>query len=121
MTTSSSPVAGVQLPQPHDLYSTMHSSQFAGTSNVYPMQNYNQDTWISSTGAMNHITPFVNHLNNAVPFTSTLHLPNGATAEVISVGTVMLSSDIVLQNVLCVPEFSYNLLSISKLLIDTEC
>lgn len=36
-------------------------------------------------------------------------------------GNINLSSDVVLKNVPCVPEFSYNLLSISKLLSDSKC
>lgn len=63
----------------------------------------------------------MNHQTNVTPFKSTFHLLNGATAEVIFVGTVTLSLEIVLQNVLCVPEFAYNLLSISKLVNDTKC
>lgn len=50
-----------------------------------------------------------------------LHFPNGATGEVTIVGRVTLSSDIILEYVFFVPEFSYNLLSISKLLRDSKC
>lgn len=36
-------------------------------------------------------------------------------------GTVTLSSDVVLKNVLCVSEFAYNLLPMSKFLSDSKC
>jgi len=46
---------------------------------------------------------------------SKINLPNGHTSEISSVGNIRLSNDLVLQDVLCVPLFKYNLLSIPKL------
>lgn len=119
-TNSSNSSASADV-QPNSWY-----TQFAGTSlhlanNVYPAQTYTADTWIVDTGATDHITPFGHLLHNVTVFQSTLHLPNGATAAVTHVGSVTLSSDIVLHNVLCVPTFTYHLLSVSKLLSDNKC
>lgn len=99
---------------------------FAGTSihftnNVYHDHSYYSNNWIVDTGATDHITPFSHILHNVTSFHSILHLPNGSTTSVTQMGSVMLSSDIVLQNVLCVPSFAYNLLSVSKLLKDAKC
>jgi hypothetical protein len=44
-----------------------------------------------------------------------VRLPNGAFAEVTHVGIVKLSDNFILINVLCVPSFSFNLISASKL------
>lgn len=88
---------------------------------MYPDQSYSSDHWIVDTGATDHITLFPHLLQNVTEFHSVLHLPNGATAEVTQMGSVMLSTDIILQNVLCVPSFAYNLLSVSKLLKDVKC
>ena len=46
---------------------------------------------------------------------SLVQLPNGELAQVTHIGTVVLSSSLILKNVLCVPSFSFNLLSISSL------
>lgn len=118
--------SGGSIVQPNDWFSTMHSTQFTGNSlhlanNVFSHQSYNTDTWILDTGAMDHITLFGHLLHNVIHFQSTLHLPNSATATVTSIGSVHLSSDIILDNVLCVPEFAYNLLSNSKLVSDSKC
>ena len=42
-------------------------------------------------------------------------LPNGEAALMTHVGTLKLSSHITLTNVLCVPSFSFNLISVSAL------
>lgn len=49
-----------------------------------------------------------------------VHLPNGATASVTHIGSIHFA-DFVLQNVLCVPSFKLNLISISKLVLDSQC
>ena len=52
---------------------------------------------------------------------SKINLPNGHTSEISSVGNVPLSTDLILQDVLYVPVFKYNLLSIPKLTKDSNC
>jgi hypothetical protein len=42
-------------------------------------------------------------------------LPNGQFVEVTHIGTVKISESFILTNVLCVPSFSFNLISVSKL------
>lgn len=76
--------------------------------------------WITDFGATDHITSQYDTLINPIPCHALLHLPNGITINVTHVGTVCLSSDITLNQVLCVPTFTHNLLSISKLLKDTN-
>ena len=44
-----------------------------------------------------------------------IKLPNGDVARVTHIGTDQLSSTLILENVLCIPTFSFNLISISKL------
>ena len=44
-----------------------------------------------------------------------VRLPNGDVAKVTHIGTVQLSSTLILENVLCIPTFSFNLVSINKL------
>lgn len=110
----------------HTWYNPVHSNQFAGKSfhfanDIYPEMQYTSDTWIVDTGATDHITPFYHLLSDITSFHYVLHFPNGATTAITHIGSVTLSSDITLHNVLCVPLFTYNLLSVSKLLSDTQC
>lgn len=83
------------------------------------MHKSTQCHWIIDTGTTYHITPFLSFLQDAQPCTTTLQLPNGATSNITHVGSVKLNSHLTLTNVLCVPSFTYNILSISKLVQDT--
>lgn len=47
-----------------------------------------------------------------------VRLPDGSTIGVVSGGTVKLNEDIVLMNVLYIPDFTHNLLSMAQLIHD---
>ncbi|XP_022864769.1 uncharacterized protein LOC111384684 [Olea europaea var. sylvestris] len=72
--------------------------------------------WILDTGATDHMicSP---HLYHSTPkqINASINLLNGTTVSATHIGTVHLTDSIFLHNVLCVPHFSFNLLSISKL------
>lgn len=128
MTGSSSSAHSISLSElpSTSWFPSMNSTQFAGTAihfanTVYPELHYTSDHWIVDTGATDHITPFAHLLSDVTKFDSFLHLPNGATVAVTLIGSVILSSDVILTDVLCVPTFTYNLLSVSKLLSNTKC
>lgn len=78
--------------------------------------------WIVDTGASDHM------VSNLALFSHTykLHkpvligLPDGSLKHVLIAGTVHLSKDIILEDVLYVPEFKLNLLSVSKLVEKTS-
>ncbi|KAF7839870.1 Retrovirus-related Pol polyprotein from transposon TNT 1-94 [Senna tora] len=76
-----------------------------------------EDEWIIDTGASSHMcyvesTMFnLKKLNNAL----TVHLPNGEKTEVVKKGMLKLSDDLILEDVLYIPTFRYNLLSVNKL------
>lgn len=55
------------------------------------------------------------------PSTFTITLPTGATAVITHIGDVMLQNGLRLTNVLHVPKFNHNLLSIHKLAQDSKC
>lgn len=76
--------------------------------------------WIIDSGATNHITSQLHLLTNVVECNNWIQLPNGANIRVTHVGTAMFPSGLQLQQVLCVPGLTYNLLSISKLLQHTN-
>ena len=42
-----------------------------------------------------------------------VNLPNGESALVTHIGTIKVSENLILSNVLCVPSFNFNLISIS--------
>ena len=50
-----------------------------------------------------------------------VNLPNGESTLVTHIGIVEISSKLILHNVLCVPSFTFNLLSVSKLAKSISC
>ena len=77
---------------------------------------YKED-WILDSGATDHMTYLSTHLfyQQALAEKSKITLPNGHTSEISHVGKVKLSDEMILKDVLYVPSFMYNLLSIPKL------
>ena len=50
-----------------------------------------------------------------------VRLPNGQYDSVTHIGTIKISESFVLTYVLCIPSFSFNLISISKLIKNLQC
>lgn len=78
--------------------------------------------WILDNGATDHM---VHSLHFFTSITSIVHfsikLPNGNMAKVTHIGTVKLTSTLTLENVLCIPSFSFILVSISKVTQSSSC
>lgn len=81
------------------------------------------DSWIMDTGATDHLTSNLELLINVKPAEPhlTIRLPTGAKAAVSHVGNVHLSNGLILIDVLYVPLFTHNLISIRKLSQDNCC
>ncbi|XP_019170460.1 PREDICTED: uncharacterized protein LOC109166032 [Ipomoea nil] len=72
--------------------------------------------WILDSGATHHIVCRSNLLQNPKKVQGvSVDLPNGHQAQVSHIGTVQLSADLILFNVLCVPIFHCNLISLGEL------
>jgi len=76
-----------------------------------------KDTWIIDSGANDHIKPHLSLVHSSQPIKQPcfITMPSGQQARISHIGSVILSPAIQLQNVLCVPEFQFNLVSASKL------
>ncbi|KAK2416966.1 putative mitochondrial protein [Trifolium repens] len=110
--------------------STSTSSDKVGSASFIDLPSVNQGNsssclsnscslgkWLIDSGASHHICNSVQwfHSYNEInPIT--IRLPNGDSATTKYSGSIHFSSHFILQNVLCVPNFSVNLISISKLL-----
>lgn len=80
--------------------------------------------WILDTGAAHHICCSLSLFHTYRSFASTVKLPTGQTVLVARAGTVVFSTNLILTDVLFVPEFQFNLLSISSLvkrIYKTQC
>ncbi|GAA0140999.1 hypothetical protein LIER_02242 [Lithospermum erythrorhizon] len=78
--------------------------------------------WILDSGAIDHITPYLSLFASykPVPFPMFITISNGSNISIKHYGTVRLSPHLTLQNVLHIPDFHYNLLSIHKLTADLQ-
>ncbi|KAL2928486.1 Retrovirus-related Pol polyprotein from transposon RE1 [Bienertia sinuspersici] len=97
-------------------------SSFAGSvlssniNNVYDLVD--EQTWIIDTGASDYIGAKINECETLKNLKGTINigLPDGSLKKVDQVGIVKIMEGIQLKNVLYVPGFKHNLLSVSKLL-----
>lgn len=79
-------------------------------------------TWIIDSGATDHITCFIDSFDKFhTMFGAEVNLPTGNCIEVKHVGTVKLSSELSLTNVLHIPAFKFNIISVSRLLQSDCC
>ncbi|KAF7834783.1 Cysteine-rich RLK (receptor-like protein kinase) 8 [Senna tora] len=108
--------------------SPVHASYFAdfagNTTTKY--SNYFDDTekkvrWIIDSGAFSHVTGNLNFLVDAKKprGKNTVQLPDEVNKIVELVGKVHITEGLFLENVLYVPDFKYNLISESKLTLQS--
>ncbi|KAG8645425.1 hypothetical protein MANES_10G064332v8 [Manihot esculenta] len=73
--------------------------------------------WIVDTGATNHIIYDASLFMHSSPVNNSfVSLPNGQKVQVESIGSVQLNSSLILNDVMFIPAFNFNLLSASKLI-----
>ncbi|KAB2635153.1 hypothetical protein D8674_025687 [Pyrus ussuriensis x Pyrus communis] len=100
--------------QYHNLLALLDKSQSNSTSNHVGTTSTmnNLSGRIFDTGATDHMVCSPSLMTTSVPvYNRQVHLPNHALADVTHIGTVHLSNDLTLHNVLCVPSFKLNLIS----------
>ncbi|XP_074290166.1 uncharacterized protein LOC141616903 [Silene latifolia] len=99
-------------------------ANFAGMAylNCSYASNTTQE-WIIDSGASNHMISDLNALENIRTLNKKhkINLPNGETTTVSHIGTYIFDNGLILKNVLFVPAFKHNLLSVQKLTQDENC
>ncbi|CAM8959948.1 unnamed protein product [Rhodiola kirilowii] len=100
----------------------MVHTHMAGIANSCPEFMINGD-WLIDSGATSHFTYDVSLLQN-INELKEIHkvtLPNGECFEIKTKGDCHLQNGITLFNVLLVPEFQVNLISVYRLVADSNC
>lgn len=96
----------------------------AGNASV-PSLNACRKEWIIDTGASNHMISHKEMLNTAnkriVIEDKKVYLPNGDTVDVSHIGSCEIMDGKTLTNVLYIPDFRFNLLSVSRLTKELQC
>jgi len=114
-------MSGNSFFMPHFIPHFIHSV-FSSVSTFHKASTSKNCPWILYTGATDHMVCSTSYFTTIIAFVSNLvRLPNGNFATVTHIGTVKVSSTLTLTNVLCVPSFSFNLVSVSKLTKNISC
>ncbi|GKD94167.1 hypothetical protein Tco_1374004 [Tanacetum coccineum] len=81
-----------------------------------------KDAWIIDSGVTDHvsITLTLMHDIHTLSTLILVSLPNAQTVEVTTYGSVTLNANITLHNLFHIPSFTYNIISVSKLLHGTS-
>lgn len=99
-----------------------HSLQYSVFSSQIDTSHLDSSNWILNSGATDHM---VHSFQLFTSITSIVHIsvkfPNGDMAKVTHIGIIKLSFTLTLENVLWIPSFSFNLVSISKLTQSPTC
>lgn len=96
----------------------------AGTCIILLASNSTQE-WIIDTGATNHIVADKKLLDSStitqIKQPRKVFSPNGEALLVIHIGSSTLSDRITISNVLHLPQFQYNIMSVSKVTRELKC
>lgn len=86
-------------------------------------ENATKFNWLIDSGATDHICSDIKMFSSHSPVVPTefITIPDGKKVDIQHTGTVTLSNNLKLKNVLHVPEFHFNLLSVHKLCKDLNC
>ena len=98
-----------------------NTSQLTG---ILCLSAFDTNIWIRDSGATDHMCNDFNRFTNHSLIEKENHeviIPNGTKIKIKCKGIVVLQNGITLHNVLFVPRFKYNLISISKMSIDLNC
>lgn len=80
------------------------------------------DSWIIDSGASSHVCSDLAMFTSLSPVTSvSVSLPNGIQVPITHTGTIHITSALILHNVLLVPDFHFNLISVSCLTKTLNC
>ena len=92
-------------------------SSFSGKLTLSSSYNsFPHNSWVLDTGATHHVCCSLNLFKNFfLTFNSSVTLPTSESVTITRIGSVELFNHFTLENVLYVPQFRFNLISISAL------
>lgn len=94
--------------------------ELSGKAFSFGSHQSKENVWILDSGASDHIVYNPSLLTSLTPVDNRyVKLPYGTLALVTHIGKIIFSPNFVLHDVICVPHFYLNLISISKLASDS--
>ena len=105
------------------MYSLTLSGETLISLRLNASSNELRNAWILDSSATNHMTHNPNQFKTYLPCLSNrkIVVADGTTTTVAGIGDVQVTSNLVLKNVLHIPQLSTNLFSIQKLTQDLSC
>ncbi|KNA05415.1 hypothetical protein SOVF_190600, partial [Spinacia oleracea] len=104
------------------LFSSMMNSATANSSTAKLDGKSLSTRWLIDSGCSNHMSGNRSMFSTLTDAThSPVGLPNGKQVMATKEGTVILSENLTLSNVLYVPDLKCNLISVSQLLVNSHC
>ncbi|XP_074364966.1 uncharacterized protein LOC141706032 [Apium graveolens] len=110
--------------QGNKIYSTTTSGSNANWQSQRNDQNFLSGQWIIDSGSTDHICPNIDQFTTYKVVTetdNTITIPDGKKIRVFHIGIVKLNDEIILKDVLHVPDFQFKLISVAKLCKDFSC
>ena len=84
------------------------------SAKIVDREVFHATDWVIDTRASDHMVHSISCFTSISTTLNTyVNLPNGEIASVTHISTVRISERLTLYNVLCVPSFSFNLISVS--------
>ncbi|WVZ04925.1 hypothetical protein V8G54_018271 [Vigna mungo] len=117
------PIDHTQNYFPYNQTGTTFSPNTSFIGNVLPISHVtNHVTWIIDSGASDHVSSSLNlYSSYKVIDPITVKLPNGQQTIASFSGTVQINDSLPIFNVLYLPQFNFNLISVSKLTTAHNC
>uniref|UniRef100_A0A2N9IER4 Reverse transcriptase Ty1/copia-type domain-containing protein n=1 Tax=Fagus sylvatica TaxID=28930 RepID=A0A2N9IER4_FAGSY len=107
--------------QAHDTPIAPTTTIATGTPTAFHVRS-GEPIWVLDSGANDHMTGESSIFSSPlIPVTQSVSLADGSTSHISHKGDVFLSSDITLSSVLHIPNFAFNLLSVSHLAKSLNC
>ncbi|KAF5784023.1 putative RNA-directed DNA polymerase [Helianthus annuus] len=124
----SSPIPGLNGEQYKQFINMLTVKDSSSVEITQPLANMagrldDGSKWIVDSGCTEHITPILDSFHGNIETTRELPvtIPNGDSIPVKGKGSCTLSNGIKISDVLYIPEFTCNLLSVSRLTQDLHC
>jgi len=108
---------GISISSTFCTTSLTHPHHILFNSHTIPITHSQNNSWVIDSGAIDHITSSLNfflYYSQIKPVQ--INLPNGTHVFAHFSGSVQISPNFVIHDVLYIPNFKFNLLSISKLM-----
>jgi hypothetical protein len=92
------------------------------STELCPKSIVKSNEWAIDTRAIDHMVTSTQFFTTMTTVTNVaVTLPNGFTVMVTHIGSIQLTSSLLLHDVLCVPSFDFNLISVSKIISIMPC